>query len=649
VAVSNLGLPSLALAVDDVSGSNVVTLPVPAGQKYRASSDGDTVVWDGKLGVWGYNNATHTLFQVPTINGWKASTPLISGDKIIFGVEDPQSYEQDIYGYDLSTDTTFVVCADPGSQGNYAFDGDNVVWVSPNESDSSHIYGKNISTGETYTVTSGKGMQYSPDVAGDWVVYTDSSGYHGDNIKAYNLVTKTTKTLCSWTGDQYYSRISSNGFVVWQNVTNPAYPNQTMDLYGCYVTDGAIRKVAGGTGAQHSPTIGGNIIVWMDDSKPGGYGLVGYDLLSGTRFGISKSIAWYYYIAGIQNGTIARLYTNYDVHPYSSKVQLFYPTALDIISKDDASAESIRVGDDGLVPDPASQLSVSSLRTASVDSTVVVASADSWAYSALACVLAGRQSPVLLTRSTNASAATLAKLAELAPAHVVIVGGTSSISSAVESQIASVVGTDTVSRVAGADCTARSIAIAKVLAARQGWNGTVLVGSTSSASSGLMSVPASVWKGLPLVLASSRGLSATQIAELTAAGAKRFVVVGTSVPASTATRLRTAVGTANVRVIAGTSVPSTSAKFAAWEVSALGMHWNNLAISSTSNWTHTPMAALSRGRAGSVLMMSDPLSLSSAVKSALVGHDSAIRHASFVGKSTIVSNAVRRQVRLAIK
>lgn len=644
VVLSTVVAPLAAFAIDDVSSSTLVTLPVPSGQKARGSSDGDIVVWDNADSdtIGGCDNATKRSIQVPSTPGWRASNPKISGSRVIYQARYHKVgyYETDIWGYDLSTESTFVVCADPGDQTNYAIDGDIVVWAEGGDSDSSYIRGKNLSTGEYFEVPHPTGMQMNADVAGDWVVFDN-----GTDVKAYNVVTKTLKSLCSWAGDQYYARISKTGFVVWQSVTDPARPNATMDLYGCNVNDGVIRKIAGGYGAQHSPTIGGNIITWMDDSKPGGYGLVGYDLLSNTRFGISKSVAWYYYIAGIENGTIARLYTDYSVRPLNTKVQLFYPTELDVISSADGAEESVASGDEAIQGEESGF--PTALRVASRVETVVVAPSASWTSSTLACSLAGKRYPLLLVGSTSISDAALSKLAGYGSPKVVVAGSPGALSQTAFSQLASVVGTDSISFLEGVDTTARSIGVARTLAGRTGFKGTVIVCAASSAA--MMAIPASVSKGVPIVIVGSRGLTASQVAMLKAAGAKKFAVVGTGVPSLTLSRLRRSVGTTNVRVILGTTIAGTSTSFASWAISTLGLHWNGLAIASKSNWTHTPMAALSRGRADSVVLLTDSLTLSSPVKTSLVVHHRSIRRASFVGSRSIVSNTVRRQVRLAIK
>jgi len=644
-----------ALALGDVGASNVFTLPLPLVARWYASSSGDTVVWEQTDSIWGYDCTTSQLFQVPTSPGTYPGLAKISGRWIVYQAYqandmDNHWIEPRVYCYDRATDTTFAVAPGATEQGNCAISGDTVVWESPNQSDVSRIYGKNLSTGATFTVSAAPGGQCQADIAGDWVVYLD-----GLSIRAYNIPAQTTKTLCTAPLCALNSpRISTNGFVVWAKVSDPRNnADTTSDLYGCNVNDGVIRKIAGGRLSQRMPSIGGNLIVYHDAAKPDGYTLVGYDLLSGVRFGISKQVAWYYYIAGIEDGTIARLYTDYSRDDYVTEVQLVCPTQLEVISDATAVSEAVDVGDDGLTGSPTLKPSsfarVAALAPLSNVSTVVVAAASDWQGSALACVLAGRQSPVLLTNTASVPASVLAKLADLAPQHVVVVGGTSSVSAYAYGQIQSVVGTDAVSREAGGDSKTRSLEIAKTVGGRPGWDGTVILAATGSSSSTLMAVPASVWKGLPMVLVDSKGLSTAQIRQLVSAGAKRFVAVGPSIPASTLSRVRSIVGSTKVKTILGTSISSTSAKFADWAVSSCGMSWNGVCLASVSNWSHTPMASLTQGRSGSVLLMSDPKSLSSSAKAELVTHHRSIRKMSFAGKSVIMSSTVRGQVRLAIK
>jgi len=660
VAASGVG-PQVACALDNVSASNVFTLPAPDTQKWYGSSCGDVVVWGEHSGIWGYDLTQKRLFHLPVDTDLGTpNRPRISPGWIVYQVFEDVSCDQHIYAYDRSTEATFAVTSERGSQGNwergtqgnYEISGDTVVWVAPDQSADSDIFGKNLATGESFSVTTAPGSQGGPDIAGDWVVYTTDSAAHGRDVMAYNIKTKTTRTLCGWSADQYNPKISDTGFVVWSNTSDPRDPNATSDLYGCYVTGGAIRKIAGGPGAQHNQSIGGNLIVYLDAARPGGYSLIGYDMLSATRFGISKDVGTVYYIQGIENGTIARIYTP-ERSPYHSTVQIVCPTELDVISDGSAADESVDVGDRGLLPEPPAEaawlarIAVSS--AASRVSTVVVGSASDWADTAIACSLAGRQSPVLFTGATTVSTAVLAKLASLAPRHVVVVGGASSVSDAAVRQLQSVVGTEAVTRFAGSDPKTRSLAAAEVIAARAGWSGTVLVASRDSASSGLIAIPASVWKGLPLILADSKGLSTAQIARLKAVGAKRFVVVGSAVPATTVSRLKTAVGATNVRLIVSTSAASTSAKFAAWATTSCGMTWDRACIASSWTWSHSLAAALAQGRSRSVLLLSDPTCLSASVRDALITHHRTIRVVNFAGKKEIVTTAVRRQVRLALK
>jgi hypothetical protein len=651
ILVIGSATPTVAYAVNDVTESNVFTLPLPPGQKGSACSFGDVVLWTEEAGVRGYDWDKGEYLVIPSPPGARGGGPQMSANWIAFQAKDFVGSNTHVYAYNRSTGETIAVSHGPGYQGPVWISGDTIVWYGDG------LYGMNLSTGATFTVSTSPGLGCTAGIAGDWVVYPDSAGAHGDDIKSYNITTKETRTLCDWPGDQYLPVISENGFVVWQSVSDPSRPDATMDLYGCSVYGGQIRKIAGGRGSQHDESIGGNLIVYMDDAKPGGYGLVGYDLLSDTRFGISKKVSWYYEIAGIEDGTIARIYDDYSKFPWTSVVQVVCPTELDVISEDPAADESVDIADEGIQGEenpsgPLAARSVSSLAsivrpTAANVSTVVVAASSDWSDAAIACSLAGRVSPVLFTDSASGPARVLSKLAALAPEHVLVVGGPSSVSANAVSQIASVVGAGNVTRAEGTTAESRSLAAATVVASRAGWNGTVLIASGSAAS--LMAVPASVWKGLPLVVTDSNGLSSAQIAGLKALGAKKFVVVGASVLARTLARLRTAAGKTNVKLIKGTTTASTSATFASWAVSTCGMSWNGLAIASTSNWSHTLTAALSEGRARSVVLMTDHKTLSAPVKSALVTHHRTIRDVNFVGRTSIVSNKVRAQVRLAIK
>jgi hypothetical protein len=657
IVTVELMLPARVWAVADVTSSNVFTLPVPASGKAYASSSGDLVVWQQSDGIWGYDRSEARLFQVPTLAASNPIRPKTNGRWVVFQEHAPGQPWDDshLIAYDLSTDTTLAIEPGGDTQSGAAISGDTVVWESPDQSDAPDIFGANLTTGATFTVTAAPGQQTLADISGDWVVYADGAGRHGSAIKAYNILTKQTHTVCDWPGDQYFPKISETGYVVWQSVSDPRHPDETMDLYGRSVYGGAIRKIAGGRGSQHSPSIGGNLIVYSDSAKPGGYGLVGYDLLSGTRFGITKvaDASVYYDIAGIKDGTIARLRQDYSTWPYLATVQLVWPTELEVIATESVEAQAIAAGDEGLIEEtfasPVSYPHLTLAAVASTTTTVVIAASDDWRNTVLACSLAGRYSPLLLVGRTSVSRDVVAKLAALAPRSVVVVGGSGSVSEAALGQIRAAAGSATVTRVAPGGVTQGSLDVAASIAARADWNGTVLIVASGSSSSGLIAVPASVWKGLPIVMVDSKGLSTSQIRGLVSRGAKSFVVVGGPIEKTTLGRLRSAVGTKAVMTISAVSVASTSAKFASWATASLGMTWNGAGVASASDWRRTPIVALSQGRARSVLLLTDPKSLSAPVKEALVAHHRAITHVSFVGTTGFVSRKVRGQVRLAIK
>ena len=518
VCMTGILAPLSAGAVEDAPGSTVFSIPVPNYFKENASSSGDVVVWDRSQydsGISGYDLSEKKSFNVPIPAGGIARRPRVCGDWVLFEVFFKKNSARNIFAYDRSDGSVTAVTNGKGQRSAVEVDGDIAVWEAyePDPADyrseDTNIYGKNLSTGETFTVTPVSGEHHSPDVAGDWVVYSDWKGGRGKSVRAFNITTKTTKTLCDWAGDQYYPRISSSGFVVWQNVRDPKHVNETTDLYGCSVNGGPIRKIAGlGVPGQSDD--------WRQRHRlPGrqaSWGVPPSGVRPAQQHALRHLKAWQ-----------RRLLRRWDTrrHHRSALYQAgsvstshlgpaHRPTQLEVIADDPAIDEALDVGDDDLIADatPASLPSgFASLPAAASVSTVVVSAANDWPSTVIASSLAGRRSPLLLTWRESVPGTVLAKLAKLAPAHVVVVGGPSSVSTTAFAQLQSVVGTAAVTRVPGADDESRSLAVASIVESRPGWNGTVLVVSRGSASAALMAVPASVRKGLPLVLADSKGLS----------------------------------------------------------------------------------------------------------------------------------------------
>jgi putative cell wall-binding protein len=159
--------------------------------------------------------------------------------------------------------------------------------------------------------------------------------------------------------------------------------------------------------------------------------------------------------------------------------------------------------------------------------TVFVAGSASVAIAiAAGAVAAHAGAPLLLTDATSLPAATAAELQRLAPQHVVVVGGTGSVSAAVLTAIDALV--PSVERVSAAD----DYATAAALAARYlpGAATAVVVGGPAGApasASGLAAVPLAAVRAAPILYTTTDDLLPTPTRDrLVATHPTRIVIVG---------------------------------------------------------------------------------------------------------------------------
>lgn len=231
--------------------------------------DSDTVAWcDIRNGepydLYGYDISTQTEFIV-----WGDNSPSphidIDGD-IVVGVQ--KNYQNltsyDICGYDLSTQTRFLICDAPDYQYEPRTNGDVVVWqdlrAGAKEWD---VYGYDLSQSTEFPVSligDSEASQLEPAISGDIVVWGHSlvSGQGNQSIYAYDLTTETQSLACTSASSLGTPAVSGN-FVVWQDNRNGNW-----DIYGYDLLTQTEFPVATSVGDQMRPTIDGNIVVWED-------------------------------------------------------------------------------------------------------------------------------------------------------------------------------------------------------------------------------------------------------------------------------------------------------------------------------------------------------------------------------------------------
>ncbi|MDQ3689769.1 MAG: cell wall-binding repeat-containing protein, partial [Chloroflexota bacterium] len=141
-------------------------------------------------------------------------------------------------------------------------------------------------------------------------------------------------------------------------------------------------------------------------------------------------------------------------------------------------------------------------------------------------VAAGRQGgPILLVRSTSIPSATATELARLKPGRIVVLGGTSAVSAAVATNLRTYATSGTVTRLAGADRYATSLAISNATTGNDAPR-TVYVATGASFADGLSGTPVAARANGPLLILPGGSLTAPVANELLRLNPPRIIILG---------------------------------------------------------------------------------------------------------------------------
>ena len=237
--------------------------------------------------------------------------------------------------------------------------------------------------------------------------------------------------------------------------------------------------------------------------------------------------------------------------------------------------------------------------------SVVVSTSGGYWDALAASGLAGTTSaPVVLTSATTLSSQAKAELTNLAPTTVYITGGTSAISSAVESSIKSLLPSATVTRLGGNGATDTADLIC---GAGSGWSTTCIIATCDSFQDALSIAPYSYWSKSPIFLTSPTTdvLSDSTLAQIKAGGFTSAVIVGgTSAVSSTVpTQLADAgLSTSSISRLWGEGAYDTAEDIAEWEI-AQGMSANMLGVATGESYYDALSGASLCGSNGSLLVL----------------------------------------------
>ena len=171
-----ISLLTTALVMSSLVAGDTCEFQITRDTDYQWSPEiyGDIVVWTDwrdidlyqtfNLEVFGYDLSAGRVFQI-TKNPNMQCNAAIYGDIVVF--EDDRNGNVDIYGVNLSTQEEFQITTDPNSQILPQIYEDTVVWIH-SENKIWDIYGVNLSTGEEFLVA--EDIQGIPAIYGDIVV-----------------------------------------------------------------------------------------------------------------------------------------------------------------------------------------------------------------------------------------------------------------------------------------------------------------------------------------------------------------------------------------------------------------------------------------------------------------------------------------------
>jgi putative cell wall-binding protein len=296
--------------------------------------------------------------------------------------------------------------------------------------------------------------------------------------------------------------------------------------------------------------------------------------------------------------------------------------------------------------DTAVQISKKAFTTAD---TVVVTTGLNWpdalGGAALANAYAG---PILLTDPNALPSSVMDEIDRLGATKAIILGGSGSVSTSVETALTDKFGPSNVRRIGGQSRyqTASLIAsetVAKLGSAYGGWAFVTTGGGFADA---LAASPIAAAKGWPIFLVASTGLDQTTIDTMNAKGITDVVILGGTGAVSTAIEndLTSRLGAGHVLRKQGGNRYATANAVATFGVEQAGLAWNKMALTTGLNFPDALAGGVLQGRSGSVMLLTPPAALDSGVAQLLSAKAGLIDEVRYLGGTGSVSQNVRNSV-----
>jgi len=285
--------------------------------------------------------------------------------------------------------------------------------------------------------------------------------------------------------------------------------------------------------------------------------------------------------------------------------------------------------------------------------TVVIATGENWpdalGGSALAGVMYG---PILLSPKDAVPAEVLAEIERLNPSSAYVLGGEGALSDDVLAELTGLLGVSNVTRLGGANRYETAEIIADEVIGYLGeWGWTVdtaFVATGRNYPDALAAAPLAAGNYQPIYLSQPDCISDATAQTMSDAGITKAILLGGEAVVTPATEAKLLdVGMTADRV-GGANRYDTAAKIARYGVDEYGFTWDGVAIATGKGFADALAGGVAQAYWGSVMLLSDPYSLSTPSLDALEDNAADIYGIRFLGGTKALSQNVRDQAMEAI-
>ncbi|MDP2234602.1 MAG: cell wall-binding repeat-containing protein [Actinomycetota bacterium] len=286
--------------------------------------------------------------------------------------------------------------------------------------------------------------------------------------------------------------------------------------------------------------------------------------------------------------------------------------------------------------------------------SVVIATGANWpdalGGSALAGVMYG---PILLSPKDALPADVLAEIERLNPSSAYVLGGEGALSDDVLAELTDLLGEENVTRLGGADRYETAEIIADEVIGYLGEWGwivdTAFVATGRNYPDALAAAPLAAGLYQPIYLSDPECISDTTAQAMRSAGITETILLGGEAVVSPETEAKLAdTGITTADRIAGANRYETAAAIARYGVDEYGFIWDGVAIATGKGFADALAGGVAQAYMGSVMLLSDPASLSEPSFDALEANAAEIYGIRFLGGTKALSQTVRDQAMDAI-